>query len=193
MFTIKKRHITRRIKMKEIRLHGRGGQGVVKAAQILVKTVIDKSGFAHFIPFFGVERKESPVFGFVRFDNKDIRTKCQVYNPDCVMIFDDTLLGVVPVFEGLKGEGIVIINTTKSLEQLKLPALAKKAAIVDATGIALELLGREIPNTAMLGAFARATGWVDMPALETNIKESFGSKNTEAAKMAFNKVQLCEL
>ncbi|MEA4845861.1 MAG: 2-oxoacid:acceptor oxidoreductase family protein [Clostridiaceae bacterium] len=176
--------------MKEIRLHGRGGQGVVKSAQILVKTVIDNSAYAHFIPFFGVERKGSPVFGFVRFDNKNIRTKCQVYNPDCVLIFDDTLLGVVPVFEGLKGEGIVIINTTKSMEQLQLPAQAKKAAIVDATGIALELLGRGIPNTAMLGAFARATGWVDMPALEANIEEKFGQKNTEAAKMAFDKTRL---
>ncbi len=71
-----------------------------------------------------------------------------------------------------------------------LPAQAKKAAIVDATGIALGLLGRGIPNTAMLGAFARATGWVDMPALEANIEEKFGSKNTEAAKMAFDKTQL---
>lgn len=176
--------------MKEIRFHGRGGQGVVKSAQILVETVVDKAGYAHFIPFFGVERKGSPVFGFVRIDDKDIRSKCQVYNPNCVLIFDDTLLDAVPVFEGLRAEGIVIINTTKSKEQLKLPPQVNKVALIDATGIALDILGKGIPNTAMLGAFARATEWVDMPTLEARITGRFGSKNSEAARTAFEKTQI---
>lgn len=99
--------------MKELRFHGRGGQGVVKAAQIIVSAVVDTGKYGQFIPFFGVERKGSPVFGFLRVDDKDIRIKTQVYTPEILVVFDDTLLPMEKTFEGLQENGVVIINTKK--------------------------------------------------------------------------------
>lgn len=176
--------------MKEIRFHGRGGQGVVKAAQILVKTVVDAGLYAHFIPFFGVERKGSPVYGFARIDEKPIRLKTQVYDPHCLIIMDDTLLNTVPVFSGIRGDGMVIINSRKPIEEIDLPEGVKKLGIVDATGIAMECVGMEIPNTAMLGAFAKVTGWIDFKHLSANISASFGSKNADAALKAFEDTKI---
>lgn len=171
--------------MKEIRFHGRGGQGVVKAAQILVETIIESNRYAQFIPFFGVERKGSPVYGFVRIDDKPIRVKSQVYDPHCIMVLDDTLLEVVPVFSGLRGDGIVALNSTRSLEQLNIPDTVKKLVVVDATKIALDIIKKDIPNTAMLGAFAKATKLVDTSILYDKISRTFGKKNAEAALLAY--------
>jgi len=176
--------------MKEIRFHGRGGQGVVKGAQILVKTVVEEEGYAHFIPFFGVERKGSPVYGFARIDNKPIRLKTQVYQPHCLIITDDTLLETVPVFSGLREDNVVIINTNKTKDELNLPSSVKRLAIVDATGIAIKIIGKEIPNTTMLGAFVKATGWVDFNILTEKIFESFGKKNQDAAMEGFENTQI---
>lgn len=169
--------------MKEIRLHGRGGQGVVKAAQIIVKTAVETGKYAHFIPFFGVERKGSPVYGFLRIDDRPIRVNMQVYTPEILLVFDDTLPRE-GMYQGLQEGGIVIVNTKKPLEALELPKEAKKIITVDATGISMKLFGRNIPNTAMLGAFARA-GIVETGMLYRYIEETFGGKNTEAARQAF--------
>lgn len=170
--------------MKEIRLHGRGGQGVVKAAQIIVKTAVETGKHAHFIPFFGVERKGSPVYGFLRIDDKPIRVNMQVYTPEILLVFDDTLPHE-GTYQGLQEGGIVIINTKKPLEELGLPKEARKVVTVDATGISMKLFGKNIPNTAMLGAFAKGSGIVDTEILYRYITETFGEKNTEAAKAAF--------
>ena len=110
--------------MKEIRLHGRGGQGVVKASHIVVKAAVSSGTHGQFIPFFGVERKGSPVFGFLRLSNEPIRRKTQVYEPDILMIFDDTLVKLPATYAGLKKGGTVIINSTKSIEALGVPAEA---------------------------------------------------------------------
>ena len=174
--------------MKEIRMHGRGGQGVVKSAQVIVKTVVAAGGYAHFIPFFGVERKGSPVYGFLRIDDKDINLKCQVYEPEILIILDDTLLDMKATFEGLRPGGQVIINTTKTLDQLPIPEAAGQVALVDATAIALEHLGRNIPNTAMLGAFAKTSALVDWPGLQEQIKTAFGVPNVTAALAAYDAV-----
>lgn len=175
--------------MKEIRFHGRGGQGVVKSAQTIVETIVDTGSYAHFIPFFGVERRGSPVYGFLRINNKDIRIKTQVYEPDVLMILDDSLLNMKQTFKGLKEGSTVIINTTKSLSELNIPPEAKSVYTVDATKIALDKTNRNIPNTAMLGAFANATGLVDWPALQEHIKEDFGEANRVAAVAAYDQVQ----
>ncbi len=107
--------------MKEIRLHGRGGQGVVKAAQTIVSTVVDDGSYGQFIPFFGVERKGSPVYGFLRLNDEDIRIKTQVYYPEILLILDDTLLDMPQTFAGLQEGGIVVLNTSKGVEELNLP------------------------------------------------------------------------
>ena len=132
--------------MKEIRLHGRGGQGVVKAAQTIVSTVVDDGSYGQFIPFFGVERKGSPVYGFLRLNDEDIRIKTQVYYPEILLILDDTLLDMPQTFAGLQEGGTVVLNTSKSIEELNLPKTVGTLALLDAEPIALSHIKRNIPN-----------------------------------------------
>ncbi|MDR2826283.1 MAG: 2-oxoacid:acceptor oxidoreductase family protein [Deltaproteobacteria bacterium] len=179
--------------MKEIRIHGRGGQGVVKAAQLVVQSVVDMGGYAHFIPFFGVERKGSPVYGFLRINDADIRIKCQVYEPDVLLIFDDSLLGAPQTFEGLRDGSVIIINTNKRLDALKLPPNAGTVGLVDATKIALEILELNVPNTAMLGAFAKVTGLVDWQSLCEHVDVMFGAKNRNAVQCAYDNTVITKL
>lgn len=179
--------------MKEIRLHGRGGQGVVTAAQILVDTVVTAGKYAHFIPFFGVERKGSPVYGFLRIDDKPIRIKSQVYDPHCVMVMDDTLLDGVPIFTGLRENGILVLNSNKNLEDLNLPKTVKTVALVDATKIALDIIKRDTPNTAMLGAFAKATGYINPETLYDKVSEVFGQENAKATLIAYENSKIYNL
>ncbi|HIH62157.1 MAG TPA: pyruvate ferredoxin oxidoreductase subunit gamma [Methanobacteriales archaeon] len=175
--------------MIEIRFHGRGGQGAVTAAEILAKAAFEDGKYSQAFPFFGVERRGAPVMAFTRLDEKPIRRRHQIYNPDYVVVLDDGLLEVVDVFAGLKTNGAVIINTR---EKPQTPPGAKKYTI-DATGIALEILGRPIVNTTMLGAFAGATREVTIDAIIRIIKETFpgkiGEKNAEAAKKAYENMK----
>jgi 2-oxoacid:acceptor oxidoreductase gamma subunit (pyruvate/2-ketoisovalerate family) len=174
--------------MKEIRLHGRGGQGVVKASHIVVKAAISGGTYGQFIPFFGVERKGSPVFGFLRLSNTPIRRKTQIYNPDILMIFDDSLVKLPATYAGLRAGGTVIINSVKPIEELGIPEQAGEIAIVNATGISEELFGSNMPNTSMLGALAKVTDLVSKDALFDEIAAAFGEKNLTAAQMAFDSV-----
>lgn len=174
--------------MKEIRLHGRGGQGVVKASHIVVKAAVGSGTHGQFIPFFGVERKGSPVFGFLRLSNEPIRRKTQVYEPDILIIFDDTLVKLPATYAGLKTGGTVIINSTKTAEELGVPAQAGEIAIVDATGISENLFGRNMPNTSMLGALAKVTDLVSKDALFDEIAAAFGEQNRTAAQTAYDSV-----
>jgi len=175
--------------MKEIRFHGRGGQGVVKSAQTIVQAIVETGSYAHFIPFFGVERRGSPVFGFLRIDDKDIRIKTQVYEPEVLVIMDDSLIGMNQTFQGITDECKIIINTNKPIEELNIPSKAKEVYAVNATKIALENIKVNIPNTAMLGAFAKVTELVEWNALKKQIKENFGKSNVTAAKIAYDQVK----
>ena len=179
------------IDMKEIRLHGRGGQGVVKAAHVIVKSIVRDGGYAQFIPFFGVERKGSPVCGYLRIDDRDIRVKTQVYTPDILLVLDDSLLTDPQVFEGFKPEGTLILNTAKPVEELALPFIPHCLATVDATKICLDALDVNIPNTVMLGAFSRATGLVRMERLLPEIEDVFGEKNVALALEGSQKTRIC--
>lgn len=174
--------------MKEIRLHGRGGQGVVKASHIVVKAAVRGDAYGQFIPFFGVERKGSPVFGFLRLSDAPIRRKTQIYAPDILVIFDDTLVKLPATYAGLKAGGTVIVNSVKTAEELGVPAQAGEVAIVDATGISERLFGRNMPNTAMLGALARVTDLVDRETLFDEIAAAFGEQNRAAAQTAYDTV-----
>ncbi|HMM19360.1 MAG TPA: 2-oxoacid:acceptor oxidoreductase family protein [Selenomonadales bacterium] len=179
--------------MKEVRLHGRGGQGAVKAAQTLVQSLVEQGKFAQFIPFFGVERKGSPVYGFLRIDEKPIRAKTQVYDPHCLLVLDDTLLESVPVFDGLREGGILVINSRMERESFGAIPRLSTVGIVDATGIAEETVGRNMPpNTAVLGAFAKVTGWVDWTILQRVIESKFGKKNLDAARKAYENTSIHE-
>ncbi|MGN0136431.1 2-oxoacid:acceptor oxidoreductase family protein [Anaerotignum sp.] len=176
--------------MKEIRLHGRGGQGVVKASQLVVKAAVAGGSHGQFIPFFGVERKGSPVFGYLRLDDKSIRCKTQIYDPDILVIMDDSLVTLPQTYAGLKDGGMVIINSIKTMEELQIPENAGTVAMVNASGISEALFGRNIPNTAMLGAFAKVTGLVDKDILFEEIAKTFGEKNRVAAINAYEQVKI---
>lgn len=179
--------------MREIRFHGRGGQGVVKSAQLIVQTVVDGGGYAHFIPSFGVERKGSPVYGFLRLSDSDIRFKSQVRNPEALVILDESLLKIPQTLDGLKEGGLIILNSTKTLDELReeegLPEKYGNIYTVPATEIALKYINLDIPNTAMLGAYAKIIGDIDMELLRKNIVKNFDENNLKAADKAFKLVK----
>ncbi len=185
--------------MIEIRFHGRGGQGAVTAANILAEAAFLEGKYVQAFPFFGVERRGAPVTAFTRIDEKPIRIKTQIYEPDVVVVLDPSLLDTVDVTAGLKEGGMVIVNTEKTREEIlqKLKKKPAKLALVDATTIALEILGLPITNTSILGAVAKATGIVKIESVEEAIKDAFsgelGEKNARAAKEAFEKTVVYEL
>ncbi|MCX7966183.1 MAG: pyruvate ferredoxin oxidoreductase subunit gamma [Syntrophorhabdaceae bacterium] len=174
--------------MKEVRFHGRGGQGAVTSAELVAQAAIKSNMYAQAFPSFGPERRGAPVQAFLRVSNKPIKLRAKVYHPDYVVILDSTLVGVVNPAEGLKPEGVVIINSSKSPEELRSLFPGYNIACVDATKIAKEELGVPITNTTMLGALLKASGIVDLDYLEEPVKERFGAiahKNINAYKRAY--------
>ncbi len=177
--------------LKEIRIHGRGGQGGVTAAELLAYAAFKEGKQVQAIPFFGAERRGAPVKAFARISDEPILIRSQVYNPDYVIVLDSTLLEVVNIVEGLKKDGIAIINTTRKPDEFDLNG--HRVAAVDATGIALKLkllvAGLPVINTPMLGAFAKATEEVKLESVLEAIKEqwpgSVGEKNAKGAALAY--------
>ncbi|MCG7852622.1 MAG: pyruvate ferredoxin oxidoreductase subunit gamma, partial [Methanosarcinaceae archaeon] len=174
--------------MKEIRIHGRGGQGSVTAAELLAVAAFADGRFSQAFPAFGVERRGAPVQAFTRISDESIRLRSQVYEPDYVIVQDATLLEVVDVAGGIKDEGIILINTEFSPDKLELNTKAK-IMTVDATKVALDIIGRPIVNTVLLGAFAGATGEIRPESIENAVKKRFpgkvGEKNAEAIQKAY--------
>ncbi|MBN1323169.1 MAG: pyruvate ferredoxin oxidoreductase subunit gamma [Methanotrichaceae archaeon] len=177
--------------MKEIRFHGRGGQGAVTAAEMIAVAAFEDGRFSQAFPAFGVERRGAPVMAFARIADEPIRMRSQIYQPDYVVVQDVTLLEVVDVASGLSPSGMIIINADRSGEDLPLDTAAKVVTI-DATKIAIEILGRPIVNTTMLGAFCGATGEVGLEGINKAIIERFpgelGKKNLAAVKAAYERV-----
>lgn len=157
--------------MKEIRFHGRGGQGIVMGAEMLAYSFILEGKYASSIPSFGVERRGAPVAAFLRFDEKPIRETHQVYEPDCIVVLDPFIGKSSIIFDGLKDNGVAILNTPRPLE--KWPRGLKVLGIVDATTLALEEIGRAVVNTCMLGAIARVTGWVKLESVISSLDMYF--------------------
>ena len=177
--------------MIEIRLHGRGGQGVVTAAELLATAAFSDGKHTQAFPTFGSERMGAPVASFVRISDVPIRVRSQIYEPQHVIVQDPTIIGIVDVFSGLKDGGVVLINTAKAASEFKTNAKANIFTI-DATKLAIEILGRPIPNTIMVGAFCGITGIVSMTGIEKAIKIKFegkgdvAGKNIIAAEKAYN-------
>ena len=173
---------------KEIRFHGRGGQGSVTAAEVLAKAAFKDGLVSQAFPAFGSERMGAPVRAFCRVSDKAIRTRSEIHTPDFCVVQDATLLETVNVFEGLKAGGVVVLNSEKP-EAVKIPAGAVLKA-VPGTRIAMEVIGRPIPNMVMLGAFAGTTGLVTLASLKGAVKERFGGKigdmNAAAVEKAYN-------
>ena len=158
--------------MYEIRLHGRGGQGTVLAATILAAAIIEEGKFAVAIPSFGFERRGAPVAAYLRMDTREIRRMTNIYHPDCVICIDPTVSRTVDIFGGLREAGTLVQTTDKAIDALRLPAAVATTGLCDAVAIALEIFGRAITNTIMLGAFARTTGLVSLEALERALLDS---------------------
>jgi len=177
--------------LRELRIHGRGGQGSVTAAELIAVAAFAGGVFSQAFPAFGVERRGAPVQAFVRFDNKKIRLRSQVYEPDYIIVQDSSLIGDVNVFHGVKPGGIVIVNTEKEITY-PIPEGVNLIAI-DATSIALKELGLPITNTALMGAFVAASGEIEFSALEDALKQRFpgelARKNIAAARAAYDFVK----
>ncbi len=176
--------------MYQIRIHGRGGQGVVTAAEMLSVAAFEQGRHAQAIPFFGSERTGAPVVAFCRIDDRPIRLREPVGEPDAVIVADPTLIGQVEVFAGLRAGGTVLVNSERDRRELALPSSAgARILIVAATRIALAEVGRPLPNAALLGGFAAATGVVTLAAVQVAIRAKFppavAEANVAAAAQAY--------
>ena len=180
--------------IREIRIHGRGGQGGVTAAELIARAAYKEGKWVQAFPYFGAERRGAPVKAFARISDDPILIRSQIYNPDYIIVLDESLLDVANVTEGLKRDGIVIINTRKKPSEIDLAGY--RIATVDATEIALELellvAGLPVVNTAMVGAFAKATGEIKIESVVESIKEEWcgaiGERNAKAAVLAYERL-----
>ena len=174
--------------MIEIRIHGRGGQGNVAAAELLSIAAFQDGKFAQAFPSFGAERIGAPVQAFVRIDDKKIRTREEVRNPNYLIIQDSFLIGAVPVvLDGIRPDGLILVNAEMAPEDLNIKTSASVETI-PATEIALEIIGRPIPNAIMIGAFCSLTGLVSIGAVQEAIMAKFpgrvGENNVAALERA---------
>lgn len=174
--------------MIEIRIHGRGGQGSVTMAELLAEAAFYGKKEAQAFPSFGVERRGAPVTAFVRIDDKSIRLRSQIYNPDYIIVLDPTLLADEDTLAGIKKDSVLLVNSSKPLDFSTCPKGVRVQAF-NATGIALETLGRPIINTIMLGAFASLSGLIELSATSEAIKKRFSGemqeKNLVAVKRGY--------
>ena len=174
--------------MIEIRFHGRGGQGAVTAVKILASAIYLEGKYTQAIPMYGTERRGAPVAAFCRINDTRIRERDLVHEPDIVVVLDPLLSRSVDVTDGLKSGGLIIVNHPGTYKDTGL-AGNFKIATVDATKIALDIIGRPITNTAILGAFAKATGLVKLESLEEAVKGELPSRiiatNVEAMRRAY--------
>ena len=182
--------------MIEIRFHGRGGQGAVTSAELTALAAIEQGKYAQAFPSFGPERRGAPVMAYVRVSDEPIRTREKIYEPDIVVVLDPTLLDIVNVGAGLKDNGIVVLNTTKSAEEIRERiGITAKLALVDASRIAMETMGIPITNTTLLGAMLKATDLLPLSALEGPLQERFGRiavKNIQASQRAYQETVVKE-
>ena len=183
--------------MFQIRIHGRGGQGVVTAAELLSVAAFAEGRHAQAFPSFGSERMGAPVVSFCRIDDREIRTREPVMVPDALIIQDVTLLHQVDLFSGLSSEGYVLVNSSKSFDELGLGEFlrtfhSERLLTCPATEFALEHLGRPLPNAALLGGFAALTHQITLDALDRALRDRLdgvvGERNAVAAAAAFQYV-----
>ena len=160
--------------MIEIRLHGRGGQGAVTAANILAAAAFEGGKQSQSFPAFGVERRGAPVESYVRISDKQINIRSQIYAPDILIVLDSSLLKEESIFRGLKKGGLIVANTSSGFKRT-----GHKTICVDATSLANDILGRPITNTAMLGAFAAASDLIPIEALTNSLGKAFSSMSVQ--------------
>ena len=177
----------------QIRIHGRGGQGVVSAAEMLSIAAFLEGRYAQAFPGFGSERMGAPVLAFCRIDDKPIRSREPVMHPDALIIQDPTLLHQKNLFDGLDPSGYVLINSTRGLKELGVESALEQlppghACVVPATDLAIRYVGRPLPNGTLLGGFASMTGALKLESVVAAIRGKFpgklGESNAAAAEAA---------
>lgn len=184
----------------EIRWHGRGGQGTVTAAKVLADACLSGGRHVQAFPEYGPERAGAPLRAYNRISSHELRMHCPVLKPQVVSVVDATLLDSINVAEGSTEEAIFVVNTSKDPGEIreKLKAEPKQHVfIVDATKIALDCIGRAMPNAPMLGAICKVTGLVTLEHLLEDVKKSFGKKfsqkiidgNLEATRRGYEEVK----
>ncbi|HUT15851.1 MAG TPA: 2-oxoacid:acceptor oxidoreductase family protein [Anaerolineae bacterium] len=188
-------------KLTEIRWHGRAGQGIVTAGELLAEAALENDMYFQAFPDYGPERMGAPIKAYTRISDEPISIHYQILNPEVVVVVNPNLLGIVDVTEGLVEGGIVIVNTSESPEQtrknLHLEGSKARVFTVDARGIALDTLKRDIPATLMLGAIIRAAGLVKLEDTIHAVRETLGAKlrteiveaNIAALRRAYDEVK----
>lgn len=171
--------------MFQVRIHGRGGQGVVTAAEMLSIAAFREGRHAQAFPSFGSERTGAPVVAFCRIDDREIRNREPIMEPDALIVQDPTLFHQVDVFQGLKPDGYVLVNSSRSFDDLGLSEIAgrfrhDRLLTVPATELALKHIGRPLPNAVLLGGFTAVSGLVHLDSLEAAIREKFSGRIAEA-------------
>jgi len=178
--------------MKEIRIHARAGQGAITTAALLGYAYFLKGIYPYAFPNFGAARMGAPMNAFVRVDTKPVRLRSQIYEPDYILVMDPTLLRGFNCFSGLKEDGIAIINEKEGTDIPKVKA-KQRIFLVPATDIAIKAIGRPLGNTALIGAFAAATGELDLNTLLEVIKKRFSGKaqegNIEAVRQGYEYIK----
>ena len=185
----------------EIRWHGRGGQGAKTASLLLADAAFNTGKYIQGFPEYGPERMGAPITAYNRISDNPITVHSNIYEPDYVVVVDDTLLESVPVTDGLKETGAIVINTTKSPETIKESLKGYNGSIytIDARKISIEALGKYFPNTPMLAAIVKVSGIMTDEALLEDMKGSFKHKfakkpeviegNMKALELALKEVQ----
>jgi pyruvate ferredoxin oxidoreductase gamma subunit len=184
--------------MFQVRIHGRGGQGVVTAAELLSVAAFREGRHAQAFPSFGSERTGAPVVAFCRIDARPIRLREPVLAPDAIIIQDPTLLHQVDVFGGLMPDGYIVINTSRTFEELGIGEFLAnfrrdRRCTVPATELALRHIGRPVPNAALLAGFAALSGRISLESVAAAIREKFPAKVAEANVAAAEVAHACVL
>ena len=182
-------------KMIEIRWHGRGGQGAKTASLLLADAAFNTGKYIQGFPEYGPERMGAPITAYNRISDKPITIHSNIYEPDYVVVVDDTLLSSVPVTAGLKTEGAIVINTTKTPEELKELLKGYKGNIytIDARKVSIEALGKYFPNTPMLAAIVKVTGIMTDEELLADMKNSFKHKFAKKPEVIDGNMKALEL
>ncbi len=170
--------------MFQVRIHGRGGQGVVSGAELLSVAAFLEGRYAQAFPSFGSERMGAPVMAFCRIDDKEIRLREPVMEPDALIVQDITLLHQVDLFKGVRSVGLILLNSTRSFAELGLSDLAGatrhyRLCRVPATELAQKHVGRPVPNAALLGGFAAVSDEIRLESVVAAIRAKFGGKIAE--------------
>lgn len=188
-------------KLTEIRWHGRAGQGIVTASELLAEAALKDNKYFQAFPEYGPERMGAPIKAYTRISDEPVEIHCQILYPEVVVVVNPNLLGVVDVLEGIAPDGVLVVNSPETPAQIRARLKMKDNQVrvfaVDATRIALETIRRDIPATLMLGAVIRATGLVDMQHTLDLVQEKLGAKlraeivesNKTALRRAYEEVQ----